>query len=462
MSLPVKPVCKKSLVRKDGTSVIFIQYCHSIDKRTLLNSGIAIPPNYWNLKRLRINPNLPASYGDAERLNEQLQNVIRTAEDILNFAKRKKITDTLSFLKKNFTPDFDLAQLEEKAKADELPKINLDVFFQIDDYIQSKLKQVTPNMVNVYNNMRDTLKAFETFRKKPVTFDSFDYNFYEEFVEYMMYDHVLRRRKQITKGFRISTIGKTIKQLRIFLRNRMRRKIIPAINLEDFKILDEESDAIYLTTDEIIRIYKTDLMAHPHLCKYRDLLVFGCLTGLRFSDFTTIKPEDVRNGMLYKKQDKSDHWVVIPLREEAQHIFFNEFNKKIPAITNADFNYYIKEVGKLAGITQLIKFSHKKGNKDVVTVKPKYAWITSHTCRRSFCTNEFLAGTPVDLIMKISGHKSLRDFYKYIRITPEEAGQKIREIWQNRGGMSIVKEKETKQRSLVEYQSENDDLNIHV
>jgi hypothetical protein len=26
--------------------------------------------------------------------------------------------------------------------------------------------------------------------------------------------------------------------------------------------------------------------------------------------------------------------------------------------------------------------------------------------------------------MKINGHKSLRDFYKYIRITPVEAGQK--------------------------------------
>jgi hypothetical protein len=42
--------------------------------------------------------------------------------------------------------------------------------------------------------------------------------------------------------------------------------------------------------------------------------------------------------------------------------------------------------------------------------------------------------------MKISGHKSLRDFYRYIRIIPEEAGQKIREIWENRGDMSLVKE----------------------
>ncbi|WP_153800677.1 tyrosine-type recombinase/integrase, partial [Foetidibacter luteolus] len=91
-----------------------------------------------------------------------------------------------------------------------------------------------------------------------------------------------------------------------------------------------------------------------------------------------------------------------------------------------------------AGISEVIKFSYKKGNRDIVLNRPKYEWITSHTCRRSFCTNEFLAGTPVDLIMKISGHKSLRDFYRYIRVTPEEAGQKIKELWMQRGDLKIM------------------------
>jgi integrase len=89
-------------------------------------------------------------------------------------------------------------------------------------------------------------------------------------------------------------------------------------------------------------------------------------------------------------------------------------------------------------LNSLIKHSYKKGNKDIIQVKPKYSWITSHTCRRSFCTNEFLAGTPVELIMKISGHKSVKDFYKYIRITPEEAGNKIKELWIKRGEMAVL------------------------
>lgn len=70
------------------------------------------------------------------------------------------------------------------------------------------------------------------------------------------------------------------------------------------------------------------------LCEYRDLFALTCLTDLRFSDFSTLKPEDLRRDMLYKKQEKYDHWVIIPLREEAKHIFIRQFKEKMPAFTN--------------------------------------------------------------------------------------------------------------------------------
>ena len=90
----------------------------------------------------------------------------------------------------------------------------------------------------------------------------------------------------------------------------------------------------------------------------------------------------------------SFHWVVIPLRPEAYDILINRFNKKVPKTTNEELNRHIKKVARLAGIDIPIKASYKRGNQDMVTTKPKFAWITTHTCRRSFCTNEFLAGTP--------------------------------------------------------------------
>jgi integrase len=160
--------------------------------------------------------------------------------------------------------------------------------------------------------------------------------------------------------------------------------------------------------------------------------VLGCLTGLRFSDFSVLETPDIRGEFLYKKQQKSSHWVVIPLRKAAKEILESRFKKDYVPLTNAEFNRHIKTVAKLAGIAEPIKHTFRKGNKKISEVKPKCEWITTHTCRRSFCTNEFLAGTPVELIMKISGHKSTKDFYRYIRISPEQAAHKIKEIWDNR------------------------------
>ncbi len=460
MLLALKPICPKSKARKDGTSIIFIQYCGAEDKKTLLNTEIAIPPRWWLKRSKNISDDLPECYGSAIALNEQLITLKRKAEDIIKYGIKTGIIDLVGFVKTTFSPDFDLATLSAneavQPKPDEAtvtaaptaisnnaaPPISstpadnnttdLDLYVQFEDYMKSKKKKVSPRMMNVYKNAKDLLYAFEVYRGKKITFNCFDYNFYDHFVDFLTYDYEQRRRKTVIKGLKRSTIGKTIKQLRVFLRDRIRRKIIAPIDLSDFKILDEESDAIYLTPHEIDRIYELNLSDQPHLELHRDLLVLGCLTGLRFSDFSNIAPEDIKGDMLYKKQQKSDGWVVIPLRPKAYEILVNRFRGRIPKTSNPEFNRHIKTVGQLAGIGNIVKFSYKKGNQDIVVVKPKFEWITSHTCRRSFCTNEYLAGTPVELIMKISGHKSLRDFYRYIRISPEEAGQKIKELWAER------------------------------
>jgi len=435
MLLPIKPICSESKIRRDGTSLIFIQYCESAENKTLLNTQIAIPPNYWNKKLKRISDTLPTAFGRSDELNKELQRQVRLAEDIVSLALSKQLADPVLYLKATFKPDLDPGSLETASKLSKTTKsrINKDFFYQFDDYVKSKEKSVSPSTLQIIINLRFILQSFQIHRKKPITFNEIDYNFYEEFLDYLSFEHIHSRKKEILKGLKTNTVGKNIKQLIVFLRNRKQRKIVPELDTTGFKIPEEEADAIYLSPEEINQMFEVDLSRSPHLKKYRDLLVFGCMTGLRFSDFSVIRSEDVRDGMLYKKQCKTKHWVVIPLRHEANYIFINSFQRNIPLISNPDFNYYVKEVGRLAGLVHPVKHSYLKGSKNFVETRPKYQWITSHTCRRSFCTNEFLAGTPVELIMKISGHKSLKDFYKYIKIAPEQAGQRIKEIWRGRG-----------------------------
>ena len=90
--LPIQPICKTDKVRKDGISVIFIQYCLDSKRRTLLNTGMAVPPQYWHTKRGFISGGLPESYGVAEDLNEQLKLKLRRTEDI-SLGYKKGVTD---------------------------------------------------------------------------------------------------------------------------------------------------------------------------------------------------------------------------------------------------------------------------------------------------------------------------------------------------------------------------------
>jgi hypothetical protein len=99
MLLPIKPICCASKIRRDGTSLIFIQYCMSADNKTLLNTEITIPPRFWNKKLDRVSDNLPPEIGKAAEINKKLQRQIRPAEDIISFAIERKMNDDRQSLK---------------------------------------------------------------------------------------------------------------------------------------------------------------------------------------------------------------------------------------------------------------------------------------------------------------------------------------------------------------------------
>lgn len=108
---------------------------------------------------------------------------------------------------------------------------------------------------------------------------------------------------------------------------------------------------------------------------------------------------------------------------------------RLPKASMENFNLYIKEVVKLACIDEPIKISYKRGNQLIEETRPKYAWVSSHTARRSFCTNEYLAGTPSDLIMAVSGHKTEKAFKKYIKVDHIKKARMIKKLWENQPGL---------------------------
>lgn len=304
-----------------------------------------------------------------------------------------------------------------------------DVFYQLDQYIRDKTGLVQPATLTVIRSMKKHLASFQAHLGYTITFDKIDVKFYEQFVRYLTYEIPLLRRCRLTKGLMVNTIGKTIRQLKAFLKDRMNKKIIPLIDLGAFKGMEEDVDGVFLDWNELSKVYHMDLGMQPQLAKYRDMFVVGCLTGFRFSDYSNLQFDEFRHGMLHVIQKKTLAPVVVPLRAEAKALLIDKYGMRIPKVSQVKFNKYVKEVVRLAGMKEPIKMIHKKGTALVQEIRPKYAWVSSHTCRRSFCTNEYLAGTPVELIMAVSGHKSEKSFRRYIKADGMKKAAMIKEIW---------------------------------
>jgi integrase len=426
MRQPIKLIIKKCKVRKDGTSMIFLQYCYSAQRRVLIATGTSIPECYWNKRTSCISQRLPSEYGNVDAMETALREKLRRAESIIDYAVRKTHTCPMRFLNRNF-PLADSLKLEQMDDSNR----HQDVFYQLDQYIRDKTGLVQPATLTVIRSMKKHLASFETYLGYSITFDVIDAKFYEQFVRYLTYEIPLLRKCQPTKGLMVNTIGKTIRQLKAFLKDRMTKKIIPLIDLGAFKGMEEEVDGVFLDWNELSKVYHMYLSTQPQLVKYRDIFIVGCLTGFRFSDYSSLQYDEFRNGMLHVIQKKTLAPVVVPLRAEAKAILIDKYGMRIPKISHVKFNKYVKEIVRLAGIREPVKMTHKKGTMLVEEIRPKYAWVSSHTCRRSFCTNEYLAGTPIELIMAVSGHKSAKSFRRYIKADGMKKAAMIKEIWDN-------------------------------
>ena len=94
---------------------------------------------------------------------------------------------------------------------------------------------------------------------------------------------------------------------------------------------------------------------------------------------------------------------------------------------NQATNRMLKKLCEQAGITALKTCTETVGGKRVERTFRKCDKVTTHTGRRSFATNDFIADLPPLKIMAMTGHKTETSFMKYIRISKEENAQLIQD-----------------------------------
>lgn len=182
----------------------------------------------------------------------------------------------------------------------------------------------------------------------------------------------------------------------------------------------DDTKKVYLTNEEIKKIIGLDLSKHAALDKIRNYFVVGCKTGLRFSDWHKVMTTDSTEKVIIVRTTKTNTDCVIPLSTALKSIL-NKYNGKMPNKPSlTSFDEKIKEICKLAGIDDDVRFENSKGGNKETLTKKKCELVSSHTARRSFATNQYKCGTEASIIMHMTGHKSKNNLRKCLKMNDQD------------------------------------------
>ncbi|RFS17363.1 site-specific integrase [Emticicia sp. C21] len=370
---------------------------------------------------------------EKEVLKVEIENYLNGKDEIEQFA-----SDLNSFIngiiinsrskKKKLSKEDLINQIEAFLRP---PAKGLTLFNYIESFIEDSIKgrrlidgaNVNERTIKRYRTTQSILQEFAKGYKRTIDFNTIDIDFYKDFNSYMAK----------VKDYAPATMGKHVSTLKTFLREATENGINTNLKFQSkaFKVVETESHSIALTEDELKSLYDLDLSKIPRLEKVRDLFIVGANTGLRFSDFTDIKPENIKyreNGLILDiLQFKTKNQVIVPLNDTVVTLL-KKYNNHLPeAISNQKFNDYIKEIAVMVEALKEPQIrALTKGGKQFEEVIPKWQLISSHTARRSFATNAYERGTPAYSLMQITGHKTEKSFLKYIKTSKTKHAEIVR------------------------------------
>lgn len=275
-------------------------------------------------------------------------------------------------------------------------------------------EEPTKNKDGTPRKKRTPAKEYKKQPYRPLDFNDVTIDTYNDFVQFF-YD----------RNCSANYIGKHIKSLKTIMRQAREEGYHNNMEIERkaFKTMSEPSDSIYLTEAELSSLYKLDLSGNKQLEVIRDVFLCGCYTAQRYSDYSHITKDNLRlysgNKVIELIQAKTGEKCIIPVRPELDAIL-QKYDYTLPKTFEQKVNEGIKKIGLSAGITEVIRTEKNRGGMKVKTNIKKCDMICTHTARRTGCTLMYLAGLPVIDIMKISGHKTEKEFLKYIKVGKEE------------------------------------------
>lgn len=372
-------------LNKDKKALVQIE-SYLNGKRKYMSTGIRIEPKYWNEKIKRVKNNHPDYIKLNRLINQQLKNI----------------------------EDFEFQQLEKNGnfKLEELGSLNRKSQFDTSNFITFCKDSLSKNTIAKPGTIRQhttVINNLEKYKKK-ITFNEINYAFIKE------YDDFLRN-----SGLHQNTIANQHKTIKAYINIAIKNKLLSADEYPYrwFKIKKISTKRTYLSLEEISKIESLKFTEETkHIEKIRDMFVFSCYSGLRFSDVQSLTNRNIlkenNEYFIETRQEKTNDLITIPIslvfKGKAVNIikkYESDFPQKylFPRITNAQANNSLKVIALIAKIDKVLTF---------------------HVSRHSFGTNLASATTDQFLIKELMGHKDIRTSMIYIHTSKEQIRNKLK------------------------------------
>lgn len=404
--------------KKDrDTLILFSAYFKNEGRKFVYSTGEFIHPNEWDFEN-RIPNNTSGRTEQANRhraMQRQLNRYSNFFSDLVSTYKLADRDIVISSIKEDFDIEF------KRTKS-----VGNRFFLVYDLFIENKLNNHTdeansPTTIKRYGYNKGHLKEFEEFRGKKIHFNQINDAFYNSYIHFCI----------TVKRHSSNTLRRNMGMFKTFLYWCLENGYTYKTDFQKFRVPKGQiTDEVALTLDQVTEVFQYDLTNNPRLEKVRDLFVFGCATGMRISNYSTVQKKDVHDGLIKVRDKKNnDKALEVPLNDFSVYIL-EKYDYNLPKISTQKFNTYVKELFQLLGFDDEVKKTIKIGKEIIEKVIPLYERISSHTARRSFITIMKNQKIPDKVIMSYTGHKSLEIFNQYYRPNSDEKKEFMQKVWQ--------------------------------
>lgn len=369
-------------------------------KRLFCNVGCNVDADKWNkdTQRCRRNTTHGKDFVPAAKINAIIQRYEDTAVRVLD-------TQPATF------DDFKQQMLQAIGRnQNDGNEQNKDFFSLYEQYLSTESARCGWSKGTMQKTQR-LIKEWQNFRPD-MTLDAINENTLEQFRQY-----------QTSLNHQNETVAKKISMSKWFFRWLVSKGLLTNLSFSAYRPHLKRSSrcVVFLTWPELMTVYKHQFTPEEqHLARVRDVFCFCCFTSLRYSDARALKKADIYDDALHITTQKTNDRLTIELNDYSRTILQSYAaetgERALPVISNQKMNDYLKEVGRLCGLNEMLTDVTYTGGIKTTTTKPKWQMLGTHCGRRTFICNALMMGIAPNVVMKWTGHSDYNSMKPYIDI----------------------------------------------